>query len=74
MNYTLNKNFKLIKVNPIAGAIGAEIENVDLSSKLDDEIIKEIYEAFLLFNVIQFQSRVESVFAKAGPVIFLLSI
>ena len=58
MNNFTSRNFKLIKVNPIAGAIGAEIENVNLSSKLDNEVLKEIYKAFLLFNVIFFRDQI----------------
>ena len=54
MDGSKNTDFKFIKVNPIAGAIGAEIYNVNLSSNLDDEILKEIYSAFLSFNVIFF--------------------
>ena len=52
-----NTDFKFIKVNPIAGAIGAEIDNVNLSSNLEDEILKEIYSAFLSFNVIFFRNQ-----------------
>ena len=52
-----NTDFKLINVNPISGSIGAEISNVDLSSKLDNKILKEIYRAFLLFNVIFFRDQ-----------------
>ena len=37
MSDSKDKVFKLIKVNPIAGAVGAEIENVNLSSNLDNE-------------------------------------
>ena len=52
MDGSKNTDFKFIKVNPIAGAIVAEIDNVNLSSNLEDEILKEIYSAFLSFNVI----------------------
>tara|TARA_B100000965_G_scaffold122675_1_gene101495 strand:+ start:293 stop:1150 length:858 start_codon:yes stop_codon:yes gene_type:complete len=57
MNDFNEKDFKLINVNPIAGAIGAEIKNVNLSSNLDDEILKEIYRAFLSFSVIFFRDQ-----------------
>jgi len=57
MSNSTNKDFKLIKVNPMAGAVGAEIEDVNLSSNLDQEILKEIYKAFLLFNVIFFRDQ-----------------
>ena len=58
MNKLTSGNFKLIKVHPISGAIGAEIENVNLSSKLDNEVLKEIHKAFLLFNVIFFRDQI----------------
>ena len=57
MDGSKNTDFKFIKVNPIAGAIGAEIDNVNLSSNLEDEILKEIYSAFLSFNVIFFRNQ-----------------
>ena len=57
MNNLTSRKFKLIKVHPIAGAIGAEIENVNLSSKLDNEVLTEIHKAFLLFNVIFFRDQ-----------------
>ena len=44
-NANLNMNFENITVNPIAGALGAQIDNVDLSENLPDEIISEIYNA-----------------------------
>ncbi len=57
MNKPLIKDFKFIKAVPIAGSIGAEIESLDLSAKLDDEIFDEIYRAFLLFQVIFFKDQ-----------------
>ena len=57
MNEIINQNFKLIKVNRVSGSLGAEIKNVDLSSKLDDQVIREIHKAFLLFNVIFFRDQ-----------------
>ena len=51
-NANLNMNFENITVNPIAGALGAQIDNVDLSENLPDEIISEIYNALLAYQVI----------------------
>ena len=34
INNNQNINFKTIKVNPIAGALGAQINNIDLSVEL----------------------------------------
>ena len=41
INNNQNINFETIKVNPIAGALGAQIDNIDLSENLPDEIISE---------------------------------
>ena len=40
--------YQKIKVTPIAGALGAEIEGADLSKPLPDAIFHEIKKAFLL--------------------------
>lgn len=48
--------YKHIQVNPIAGALGAEISNVDLA-QLDDEIFAEIHHAFLENLVIFFREQ-----------------
>ena len=47
----VKKNFKNINVFPIAGALGAEIENVNLSENLSNEVISEIYDALLTYQV-----------------------
>ena len=39
--------YKHISVKPIAGAIGADIENVDISKPLSDDELSEIRTAFL---------------------------
>ena len=39
--------YKHIIVKPIAGAIGADIENVDISKPLSDDELSEIRAAFL---------------------------
>ena len=41
------KHYKHIIVKPIAGAIGADIENVDISKPLNDDELSEIRTAFL---------------------------
>ena len=51
-NANQNMNFENITVNPIAGALGAQIDNVDLSENLPDEIISEIYDALLALSLI----------------------
>ncbi|MCG8544385.1 MAG: TauD/TfdA family dioxygenase [Alphaproteobacteria bacterium] len=45
-------SFRKIEVKPIAGALGAEIEGVDLGQPLDDETFGEIRQAFLDHQVI----------------------
>ncbi|HYC66567.1 MAG TPA: TauD/TfdA family dioxygenase [Reyranellaceae bacterium] len=47
MGETLKRNYKHITVHPIAGALGAEIEGVDMSRALDDEVVAEVRQAFL---------------------------
>ena len=47
-NVKVKKNFKNINVSPIAGALGAEIENVNLSDNLSDDVVSEIYNALLV--------------------------
>ena len=36
MTKTISKQYKNITVNPIAGSLGAEIQNVDLSETISD--------------------------------------
>ena len=50
-------NFENIEVKPIAGALGAQIENINLSENLSDEIISEIYSALLSYQVIFFRDQ-----------------
>ena len=57
INNNQNIDFKTIKVNPIAGALGAQIDNIDLSENLPDEIISEIYDALLAYQVIFFRDQ-----------------
>ena len=59
MNIIFNakKDFRNIEVFPAAGALGAQIENVNLSEDLSDEIITEIYDALLTYQVIFFRDQ-----------------
>jgi len=50
-------DFKRIRVAPITGAAGCEIEGVDLSRPLDDEIRAEVMAAFEHFLVILFRDQ-----------------
>ena len=47
-----------ISVNPISGALGAEISGVDLSQPLDNKTFSDIYQAFLDHLVIFFRDQV----------------
>jgi len=49
--------YRLIEVNPVAGAMGAEIAGVDLAQPLRDEVFREIYQAFLEHQVIFFHDQ-----------------
>ena len=52
MNIIFNakKVFRNIEVFPTAGALGAQIENVNLSEDLSEEIKTEIYDALLTYQ------------------------
>jgi taurine dioxygenase len=74
---TISKQYKNITVNPIAGSLGAEIQNVDLSETISDEIISDVYQALLDFQVIFFRNQKfepisQKLFAKkiGTPVIY----
>jgi len=47
MDNAVRRNYRYIKVHPIAGAIGAEIQGVDLAEPLEGEVVEEIRLAFL---------------------------
>jgi taurine dioxygenase len=49
--------YRTISVNPISGALGAEISGVDLSQKLDDGVIGEIRQALVDNLVIFFRDQ-----------------
>ncbi|MDC1172810.1 TauD/TfdA family dioxygenase [Alphaproteobacteria bacterium] len=64
----MNK-YNKIKVEPISGAIGADIFNVDISQPLDREVFQELRSAFLEYLVIcirdqQLEPRTQLNFAK----------
>jgi taurine dioxygenase len=46
------RNYRHIEVKPIAGALGAEIEGVDMARDLDAEVVSEVRHAFLEHLVI----------------------
>ena len=49
-------SYRRIKIKPIAGALGAEISNVDLSM-LDDETFRQIEAAWLEHLVVFFRNQ-----------------
>ena len=57
IDFNAKKDFKNIKVSPTAGALGAQIENINLSENLPDNIINEIYDALLTYQVIFFRNQ-----------------
>jgi taurine dioxygenase len=50
-------DYRTITVTPIAGALGAEIGDVDLSEELDDEVVAEIRRAWLAHQVVFFRDQ-----------------
>ena len=57
IHFNTKKDFQFIEVYPTAGALGAQIENVNLSEDLSEEVVKEIYEALLTYQVIFFRNQ-----------------
>lgn len=49
--------YSRIGVKPISGALGAEIEGVDLAKPLDNQIFSEVHQAFLDYQVIFFRDQ-----------------
>ena len=47
MDNAVHRNYRYIKVHPIAGAIGAEIQGVNLAEPLKAEVVEEMCLAFL---------------------------
>jgi taurine dioxygenase len=41
------RNYRHIEVRPLAGALGAEVFGVDMAGDLDDEVVREVRQAFL---------------------------
>ena len=50
-------SYKRIAVKPIAGALGAEIEGVDIADGVDQETQDEIHRAWLKHNVVFFRNQ-----------------
>jgi taurine dioxygenase len=49
--------YRHIEVRPLAGALGAELDGVDLARPLGDEVFGEIHQAFLDHAVIAFRGQ-----------------
>jgi len=54
---TSEKIFRHIEATPVTACLGAEISGVDLSSKLSDDVIEEIWDSFLLYGVVFFRGQ-----------------
>ena len=77
IHFNTKKDFQFIEVYPTAGALGAQIENVNLSEDLSEEVVKEIYEALLTYQVIffrdqEFDPKSQKAFAKkiGKPIVY----
>ncbi len=57
MDNAARRDYRHIRVRPIAGALGAEIEGVDIAQPLGAEIVEEIRQAFLDHLVIFFRGQ-----------------
>lgn len=49
--------YDLINVKPIAGALGAEIEGIDMSKPLGNQAFKEVHDALMAHQVIFFRDQ-----------------
>ena len=58
MDNSVNQNYFHINVQPVSGALGAEITGVEITLPLDAEVVEEIRNAFLSHLVIFFQNQV----------------
>jgi len=58
MNNSVHQKYSHIDVNPVSGALGAEIKGVDISIPLEAEVVSEIRNALLKHLVIFFQNQV----------------
>jgi len=52
-----DQTYRRIRIKPIAGALGAEIEGVDIAAGIDQDMFDEIYRAWLENNVIFFRGQ-----------------
>jgi taurine dioxygenase len=41
------RNYRHVEVRPLAGALGAEVVGVDMACELEDDVVKEVRQAFL---------------------------
>ena len=53
----MRERYDRIVVQPVTGALGAEILDVDLADELDNETFSEIYDAFLDHLVLFFRDQ-----------------
>jgi len=53
----MGSKYNTIHVKPLSGALGAEIEGVDLATGLNDEIFAEIHKAFKDYSVLLFRDQ-----------------
>jgi taurine dioxygenase len=58
MHNTARRTYRHIEVRPIAGALGAVIEGVNIARALDGEAVAEIRQAFLGYLVIFFRNQI----------------
>ena len=58
MDNSVHQKYSHIDVNPVSGALGAEIKGVDISIPLEAEVVSEIRDALLKHLVIFFQNQV----------------
>lgn len=49
--------YQRIRVNPIAGALGAEIEGVDMGAPLGNQVFQEVHDALMAHQVIFFRDQ-----------------
>ena len=57
MDDAVRRNYRHIEVRPIAGALGAEIQGVEIARPLEGEVVSEIRQALLDHLVIFFRYR-----------------
>lgn len=57
MDNAVRSNYHYIKVYPTAGALGAQIQGVDLAQSMASEVISEIRQALLDHLVIFFNRQ-----------------